>query len=88
MAIDLHIVTPERTLVDCVVESVVAPGAEGEFGVLAGHEPFLAPLQAGEIRFRVEAEERAIRIGGGFAEVTQSRVTVLAQEPEASEPGR
>ncbi len=82
MAIALSIVTPERTLVELTVDSVLAPGAEGEFGVLPAHEPYVTPLQAGEVRYVVEGQSQRVRISGGFAEVTQERVTVLATSEE------
>ena len=85
MPVALSIVTPEQTLVDTLADSIVAPGAEGEFGVLPAHEPFLAPLQAGELRYESGGESHAVEITGGFAEVTQERVTVLAQLTESTE---
>jgi F-type H+-transporting ATPase subunit epsilon len=83
MPIRLSIVTPAVALVeDLVVEGVVAPGREGEFGVLPAHEPFLAPLAPGVLRYRRGAEEQRVAISGGFAEVTPERVTVLARSAE------
>ncbi len=82
MSIQLSIVTPERTLVELAVDSVLAPGAEGEFGVLPAHEPYLTVLQAGEVRYEVGGQSQRVRISGGFAEVTQERVTVLATSGE------
>ena len=78
MAIELSIVTPERTLVECQAESVLAPGSEGEFGVLPAHEPYLAPLQAGQLRYEQAGQQHEVSVSGGFVEVTQERVTVLA----------
>jgi len=74
----LSVVTPARPVVDCAADSLVAPGAEGEFGVLPGHEPFLAPLAAGVLRFQTGGRTQSIEITGGFAEVTATRVTILA----------
>ncbi len=82
MSLQLSIVTPEGTLVDLAVDSVLAPGAEGEFGVLPAHEPYLTSLQAGEVRYVVGGQSQSVGIGGGFAEVTQERVTVLATSEE------
>ncbi len=82
MPIQLCIVTPERTLVELPVDSVVVPGGEGEFGVLPAHEPYLTSLQAGEVRYVVGGQSQRVGIGGGFAEVTQERVTVLATSGE------
>ena len=82
MPVDLAIVTPARTLVEEPVDSVVAPGSEGEFGVLPAHEALLAPLQAGELRYVVGGQTKTVQIEGGFAEVTQERVTILAEVGE------
>ena len=82
MSFEFVVVTPERPVVDARAESVVVPGAEGEFGVLPEHEPFLAPLVAGELRFTTEEGTHSLRITGGFAEVSQERVTILASAVE------
>ena len=82
MALRLSIVTPERPVLETDVESVEAPGSEGEFGVLPGHEPFLAPLGAGELRYTEASGSHDLSITGGFAEVTGERVTVLADAVE------
>jgi F-type H+-transporting ATPase subunit epsilon len=79
MPVQLSIVTPEQSLVEASVDWVVAPGSEGEFGVLPLHEPYLVPLKAGDVRFQEGGQEHRVTISGGFAEVTQDRVTVLAQ---------
>jgi F-type H+-transporting ATPase subunit epsilon len=85
VALRLSIVTPTRPLVDAVVEQVVAPGSEGEFGVLPGHSALLAALKPGVVRWTESGRARRAAIAGGFAEVTQERVTVLAQAAELSE---
>ena len=82
MALQLSIVTPERPLVETEVESVVVPGANGEFGVLPGHEPFLAPLQPGVLYYKAGGQQQRVAISGGFAEVARDRVTVLARSAE------
>ncbi len=79
MSIELYVVTPEGVLVETQIESMVVPGTEGEFGILPGHEPFLAPLQAGELRYEAEGGTRIVSVASGFVEVTAERVTVLAQ---------
>ena len=78
MPIDLSIVTPAKILVEQPVDTVIAPGSEGEFGVLTAHEPLLAPLQAGELRYEVDGRSESVTITGGFAEVTQDHITILA----------
>jgi F-type H+-transporting ATPase subunit epsilon len=78
----LEVVTPEKTLLKEMVDIVVAPGEEGEFGVLPNHIPFLSKLKVGELRFRIGTATRSIAIMGGFAEVLPDHVTVLATAAE------
>ena len=79
----LEIVTPERKVLSEMVDIVVAPGELGEFGVLPGHIPFLCKLKVGELRYRVGATSRHIAIMGGYAEVLNNQVTILAVAAEA-----
>jgi F-type H+-transporting ATPase subunit epsilon len=81
----LKVVTPERALIDTEVDSVIVPGSEGEFGVLPGHELFLAPLLPGVVEYAQGGERRRLAVSGGFAEVTQERVTLLARTAEFSD---
>jgi F-type H+-transporting ATPase subunit epsilon len=82
----LQIVTPERVLLDAPVTSVIAPGSEGQFGVLAGHAPFVTELGIGELRYRDEAgTEHIMAVHGGFAQVTGDQATVLADAAERPE---
>lgn len=80
---DLHfeLVTPERLVVAEDVYMVVVPGAEGEFGVLAGHAPFMSTLRDGELAVYRTAggQPERIRVSGGFAEVSDRGLTVLAE---------
>ena len=85
MALRLSIVTPSRPLLDADVEQVVAPGSEGEFGGLPGHAAFLVALKPGVVRWTESGRSRRAAISGGFAEVTQERVTVLAPVAELPE---
>jgi F-type H+-transporting ATPase subunit epsilon len=78
----LEVVTPEKTILSEMVDIVVAPGEEGEFGVLPNHIPFLTKLKVGELRFRIGNSTRYIAIMGGFAEVLPDHVTVLATAAE------
>ena len=79
----LEIVTPERKVLSETVDIVMAPGELGEFGVLPGHIPFLCKLKVGELRYRVGATSRHIAIMGGYAEVLNNQVTILAAAAEA-----
>lgn len=75
-----ELVSPERLLLSAQVDMVVVPGAEGEFGVLAGHAPLVSTLRPGVIAVHDEKSIRRIFVRGGFAEVTSSGLTVLAEE--------
>ncbi len=81
----LSVVTPAEPLVDSEVDSVVLPGAEGEFGVLNLHERFLAPLQAGIVEYLVDGRAERLQITGGFAEVGPDHVVILADAAEAAQ---
>jgi len=78
----LEIVTPEKKVLSEEVDIVIAPGEEGEFGVLPSHIPFLTKLKVGELRFRVGSASRSATIMGGYAEVLPDRVTILAAAAE------
>jgi F-type H+-transporting ATPase subunit epsilon len=78
---EFELVSPERLLVSEPVEMVVVPGAEGDFGVLPGHAPFISTLRPGVITvYENRQPKEAIFVAGGFAEVTPDRCTVLAEE--------
>jgi F-type H+-transporting ATPase subunit epsilon len=84
---DLHftLVTPERQVMADDVYMVVVPGTEGEFGVMAGHAPFMSTLRDGELAVyrSAGATPERIRVSGGFAEVGDAGLTVLAESAEA-----
>jgi F-type H+-transporting ATPase subunit epsilon len=83
--IRLELVTPERLLVSDEVDEVIAPGYEGEFGVLPEHTQYLAILSAGVLRYRKGDEVRKVAVGSGFAEVTSDQVVILADVAEKAE---
>ena len=78
----LEIATPMRLVVSEQVDEVVAPGVEGYFGVLPGHAPFLTTLGIGELTYRVGRAEHHLALVGGFAEVRNDKVIVLADAAE------
>lgn len=81
--IRLEIVTPEKLVISEDVQIVMAPGSEGEFGVLDGHTPFLTSLKVGMARFKDETgKECGVFINGGFAEALADKVTILAESAE------
>lgn len=83
--IKLEVVTPERLLVSEDVDEIVAPGYEGEFGVLPEHTQYLAILAIGILRYRKGTDVRRMAVGGGFAEVMPDRVVVMADVAERAE---
>jgi F-type H+-transporting ATPase subunit epsilon len=77
----LSVVAPDRSVVETTATSVIAPGSEGYFGVLAGHTPLIAALKPGMVEYADATGNRHfVYVGGGFAEVRGDRVTVLADE--------
>ena len=81
--IRLEVVTPEKSVVSENAQIVMAPGSLGEFGVLAGHTPFLTTLKTGALKYKDEGgSERLLFISSGFAEALPDRVTVLAESAE------
>ena len=83
--IRLELVTPERLLVSEDVDEVIAPGYEGEFGVLPEHTFLLAILSIGVLRYRRGSETKKVAVCGGFAEVNPERMVVLADLAEKAE---
>jgi len=81
----LEVVTPEHLLLSQHVEAVIAPGVEGEFGVLPGHTHFLTTLKIGELRYRSGEHMHYMSVLWGFAEVTPQKVTILAEVAEKAE---
>lgn len=81
----LELATPMRLAVAETVDEVVAPGIQGYFGVLPGHAPFLTTLGIGEVMYRVGRDEHYLAVSGGFAEVRNDKVIVLADTAERPE---
>jgi F-type H+-transporting ATPase subunit epsilon len=87
----LEIATPTRLVVAETVDEVVAPGSEGYFGVLPGHAPFLTTLGIGVVSYRSGRDEHELAVAGGFAEVRNDKVIILAdtaERPEEIDRGR
>jgi len=77
------LVSPEKLLFSGDVEQVDVPGAEGDFGVLAGHAPFVSTVRPGILTIHSASGEQKIVVLGGFAEVSADSLTVLADVAEA-----
>ena len=82
-----ELVSPERVLVSVDAAQVVVPGAEGDFGVLAGHAPLVSTLRPGVVEVTAPDTPAArIFVKGGFAEVEPDRLTILAQRAGGKRP--
>ena len=86
MALDVHVVTPEREIWSGEAAMVIARGVEGEVGILPQHAPLLIRLATGQLRIRMNGTEEAVDVDGGFLHVTTTegvtRVDVLASSAE------
>lgn len=84
MALHFELVTPARLVRSEDVHMVVVPGTEGEFGVLEGHAPFMSTIRDGAVKiYRTDgAAPEEIEVRGGFAEVSATGLTVLAERVE------
>ena len=81
----LEIVTPDKVVLQADVDYVGAPGVDGEFGVLAGHIPLLAALSIGGMYYKQGTQTHWAFVSGGFAEVADNKVTILAVAAELAE---
>ena len=82
--VQFDLVSPERLVLSSEVSMVVVPGAEGDFGVLPSHAPMISNLRSGVISiYNDRAIEARVFVGGGFAEVSNNRLTVLTEEAVA-----
>ena len=84
MAITLDIVTPEKRVLSVACDEVRAPGALGGFGIRLDHEPFMTALEPGRLTYVEAGREHHYAVGGGFLQVADNRVIVLADTAEAA----
>jgi F-type H+-transporting ATPase subunit epsilon len=78
MALILEIVTPEARVYSETVDTVVIPTVDGEIGILPGHIPLVTQVGAGELRATKDGKTELLVVGGGFAQVTGTKVSILA----------
>ena len=83
--IRLEIVTAERVVYSEEVSVLVAPGIDGELGILPHHAPFLTVLRPGELRVVKDGEDTYMAVSGGFLEVLGNKITILADTAEQVE---
>jgi len=79
MPLILEIVTPYARVYSDTIDSVVIPTIDGEIGILPGHVPLLTVMDQGELRVTKAGKDTALVIGGGFAQVSGDRVSILAE---------
>jgi F-type H+-transporting ATPase subunit epsilon len=84
-SLKIDIVTAERVVYSAEADIVIAPGVEGQLGILPHHAPLMTILQAGELVVRKGTQEESLAISGGFLEVRPDRVIVLADQAERAE---
>jgi F-type H+-transporting ATPase subunit epsilon len=80
----LQVVTPERRIVETDADEVELPGSEGYLGILPGHTPLITLLKTGVLSYRRGGAREAMAISAGFAEVSDDRVSVLADLAESA----
>lgn len=80
--IQLDVITPERRLLSETVDAVTVPGMNGEIGILPGHTPLISQLQTGVLTYTQGTTTHRMVVSGGFVEVNDERVSVLADLAE------
>jgi len=83
--LQLEVVTPERRVLSEQVNSVTVPGRSGEMGILPGHASLISELQTGVLSYNEDGTVFQLHVSGGFVEVTDDRVSVLAEIAERPE---
>lgn len=83
--IQLDVVTPERRVLAEPVDMVTVPGLGGELGILPGHTPLISQLQTGVLTYVQEGKSYSLHVSGGFVEVRDDHVAVLADVAELPE---
>src|SRR5207237_6468854 len=83
--LQLEIVTPERRVLSESVNAVTVPGRGGEMGILPGHAPLISELQTGVLSYNEDGTVFQLHVSGGFVEVNNDRVAVLAEIAERPE---
>ena len=83
--IELEVVTPERRVLAEPVEMVTVPGLSGELGILPGHTPLISQLKTGVLTYVQDGKGFQLHVSGGFVEVRDDHVSVLAEVAERPE---
>src|SRR5215208_8440919 len=85
MALQLDVITPERRLLSEQADAVTVPGLGGELGILPGHTPLISQLQTGVLSYTQGGATTRLHVSGGFVEVNNNRVSILAEVAERPE---
>src|SRR5262245_466953 len=83
--LNLEVITPERLVLREEVDEVVAPGLNGELGILPDHTPLISQLKTGVLSYRQGNQNRRMHVSGGFVEVASDNVSILSDVAEKSE---
>ncbi len=78
----LDIVTPDKVVLNAEVDYVGAEGVDGQFGLLPQHAPMLSALKVGDLYYRQGSETHWVFVSGGFAQISDNKVTILAESAE------
>ncbi len=82
MALNVKVITPDKTVWDDRAEEIILPSTTGQLGILSGHAPLLTALEVGVLRVRANKEWKAIALMGGFAEVEEDEIKILVNGAE------
>jgi F-type H+-transporting ATPase subunit epsilon len=82
MALNVKVITPDKTVWDDAVEEIILPSTTGQLGILSGHAPLLTALEVGVLRVRPSKEWKNIALMGGFAEVENDEIKILVNGAE------
>jgi len=85
MSLQLKIITPERLVFEGSVDAVRLPGLDGDFGVLDNHAPLISGIAIGALQYDVNGQRKSIKLEGGFVEVSDNVVSVLADSAQLPE---
>ena len=85
MPLHLEIVTTDRTVFEGEVDMITVPGGGGEMGILPHHAPVLSTLKAGELKVKKDGQTQEFSIGGGFIDIHNNRVIILADSAERAD---
>lgn len=81
----LEVVTPERKVLSEDISSLIVPAIQGSLGILPNHAPMISGLEPGVVKYKVAGDYEKMSISGGFLEVSDNKVSILANTAELAE---